>query len=259
MRVLDRRPDRVPADVLRPDRRQPGGEGRSGGRRAEPRQVGREHVGGQLPAERQHGVRAADDLGWQRLHDRGLGLRRVRGDPGPGVDERRGKRLEVVVRVLVAQVRRAEGAVRDRLEGRPRRAGHRPGQEFGLRHQEVVAGCPASGLDGPRAEYRHNGEQGHRDPSRPCARAGEAEERPGSAGPGAGPTRVGVARSRDARWAPMATADMMLLPTWTPPGDGERRHRLASQGATWWMARGRRWGIRGKTAVGDAPGRPGRS
>src|SRR6187401_3819240 len=28
---------------------------------------------------------------------------------------------------------------------------------------------------------------------------------------------------RDAHWAPFETADMTLLPTWTPSGDGERR------------------------------------
>jgi hypothetical protein len=34
--------------------------------------------------------------------------------------------------------------------------------------------------------------------------------------------REGMVR-RDAHWAPISTADMMLLPTWTPSGDGERR------------------------------------
>jgi hypothetical protein len=39
---------------------------------------------------------------------------------------------------------------------------------------------------------------------------------------------------RDAHWAPFETADMTLLPTWTPSGDGERR----LSGRAWTRTRG---------------------
>src|SRR3954471_6803743 len=69
--------------------------------------------------------------------------------------------------------------------------------------------------------------------------------------------REGMVR-RDAHWAPFETADMTLLPTWTPSGDGERRlsgrdcARPGYPGSGWGMGAGdrssvsaaidRRWG-----------------
>ena len=253
---LDRVPDRVATDVLRPDRRQPGRERRTGARRPERGQVGREHVGGQLLAQRQHRVAAANHLGRQGGHDRRLGLGRVGRDPGPGVDERGGQRLEVVLGVLVAQVGGAERAVGDRLERGPGRAGHRTGQQLGPRHQEVVTGRAGRGLGGPGAQRGDEGQHGHGHADRwvPAPAGGHAPaDRPSWPVPGLDPRKdprgSGSRGCENARWAPIATADMVLLPTGRRLGtanEGLVSRRIPCPAE----ARERCWGSRGRPRIG---------
>src|SRR4029078_5390301 len=76
-------------------------------------------------------------------------------------------------------------------------------------------------------------------------------------------TTIEVVFRRDAHWAPFETADMTLLPTWTPSGEGERRLSGRDGARTrgypgsvggWGPATGRQ-GARRSTAGGGLPAR----
>ena len=68
-------------------------------------EVGSQDVAGELTAHGQDGVVTADVLGLDRGHHAGSCLGGVGRRAGPGVDEGRRERLEVMLAILVAQVR----------------------------------------------------------------------------------------------------------------------------------------------------------
>src|SRR4029079_9151846 len=91
-------------------------------------------------------------------------LRAVGGHAGACVDEGRGERAQVVAGVLVAQVRRTETAIGDRLEVPPGGPSDGTGHEGRARHEDVVGRSGGGGgSGGERRKKERDGHQGGRE------------------------------------------------------------------------------------------------